>query len=49
MSASESAIRDVDMAKEMMNYTSSNVLMQASQLMLAQANQKSSNALSLLQ
>ena len=49
MSASESAIRDVDMAKEMMNYAASNVLLQASQLMLAQSNQNSSNALSLLQ
>ena len=47
--SSESTIRDADMAKEMMNYTKNNVLMQAAQSMLAQANQSSSNALSLLQ
>ena len=47
--ASESAIRDADMAKEMTNYTKNNVLLQAAQSMLAQANQSSSNVLSLLQ
>ena len=47
--SSESTIRDADMAKEMMNYTKNNVLMQAAQSMLAQANQSSSNVLSLLQ
>ena len=47
--ASESTIRDADMAKEMTNYTKNNVLLQAAQSMLAQANQSSSNALSLLQ
>ena len=36
--ASESRIRDTDFAKEMMNYTRSNILQQASQAMLAQAN-----------
>ena len=39
LQASESRIRDVDMAKEMMNLTRLNVLQQASQAMLAQANQ----------
>ena len=47
--ASESTIRDVDMAKAMTNYTKNNVLMQAAQAMLAQANQSSSGVLSLLQ
>ena len=47
--ASESTIRDADMAKEMTNYTKNNVLLQAAQSMLAQANQSSSNVLSLLQ
>ncbi len=45
----ESTIRDADMAKEMTEYTKNNVLMQAAQSMLAQANQNSSNVLSLLQ
>ena len=49
VTAAESTIRDADMAKEMMEYTKNNVLMQAAQSMLAQANQSSSNALSLLQ
>ena len=49
VTAAESTIRDADMAKEMMNYTKNNVLMQAAQSMLAQANQSSSNVLSLLQ
>ena len=45
----DSVIRDADMAKEMMEYTKNNVLMQSSQSMLAQANQNSSSVLSLLQ
>lgn len=47
--SSESTMRDADMAKEMMEYTKSNVLAQAAQSMLAQANQNSSQVLSLLQ
>ena len=47
--SAESVIRDADMAKEMTEYTKNNVLMQAAQSMLAQANQNSSNVLSLLQ
>ena len=47
--ASESTIRDADMAKEMTEYTKTNVLTQAAQSMLAQANQNSSSVLSLLQ
>ncbi len=47
--ASESTIRDADMAKEMTEYTKANVLTQAAQSMLAQANQNSSSVLSLLQ
>ena len=47
--AAESVIRDADMAKEMTAYTKNNVLLQASQSMLAQANQSSSSVLSLLQ
>ena len=49
VTASESTIRDADMAKEMTQYTKNNVLLQAAQSMLAQANQSSSNVLSLLQ
>ena len=49
VTASESTIRDADMAKEMTAYTKNNVLLQAAQSMLAQANQSSSNVLSLLQ
>lgn len=45
----ESTIRDADMAKEMTEYTKNNVLQQAAQSMLAQANQTSSGVLSLLQ
>ncbi len=41
--ASESTIRDADMAKEMTEYTKNNVLLQAAQSMLAQANQSSSS------
>lgn len=44
-----SVIRDADMAQEMTNYTKNNVLSQAAQSMLAQANQSSSSVLSLLQ
>ena len=47
--ASESTIRDSDMAKEMTAYTKHNVLTQSAQAMLAQANQNSSAVLSLLQ
>lgn len=47
--ASESTIRDADMAKEMTEYTKSNILSQAAQSMLAQANQNASSVLSLLQ
>ena len=49
VTSAESVIRDADMAKEMTNYTKNNVLLQAAQSMLAQANQSSSNVLSLLQ
>ena len=42
-------MRDADMAKEMSEYTKANVLTQAAQSMLAQANQSSSQVLSLLQ
>ncbi|WP_097004776.1 flagellin [Lacrimispora amygdalina] len=48
MTAAESRIRDVDMAKEMMNYTKNNILVQASQSMLAQANQTPQGVLQLL-
>jgi len=46
--ASESRIRDVDMASEMMEYTKDNILVQASQAMLAQANQAPQGVLQLL-
>lgn len=49
LQAAESVIRDADMAKEMTTYTKNNVLLQAAQSMLAQANQNSSAVLSLLQ
>ena len=49
MSAANSRIRDTDMAKEMMNYTKMNVLTQAAQAMLAQANQQPQAVLQLLQ
>lgn len=49
MEASNSRIRDTDMAKEMMQYTQSNVLTQAAQSMLAQANTQPQNVLQLLQ
>jgi len=48
-SAANSRIRDTDMAKEMMAYTSKNVIAQAAQSMLAQANSQPQNVLSLLQ
>lgn len=46
---SEITIRDADMAKEMMDYTRNNILVQSAQAMLAQANQNSSDVLNLLQ
>ena len=49
LSAAESRIRDVDMAKEMMEFTKNNILSQASQSMLAQANQQPQSVLQLLQ
>ena len=49
MTAAESRIRDVDMAKEMMTYTKNNILTQAAQAMLAQANQLPQGVLQLLQ
>ena len=48
LQASESRIRDTDMAEEMVKFTSTNVLSQAGTAMLAQANQSSQNVLSLL-
>lgn len=48
LQASESRIRDVDMASEMMEFTRSNILSQASQAMLAQANQQPQAVLQLL-
>ena len=47
--AAESQIRDTDMASEMVKYTKNNILMQAGQSMLAQANQSTQGVLSLLQ
>ena len=47
--AAESRIRDTDMAKEMVAYSKNNILMQAGQSMLAQANQQTQGVLSLLQ
>lgn len=49
LSSAESRIRDVDMAKEMMELTKNNILSQASQAMLAQANQVPQGVLQLLQ
>ena len=46
--SAESTIRDTDMAEEMVSYTNNNVLMQAGQSMLAQANQANQGVLSLL-
>ena len=48
LQASESRIRDVDMAKEMMEFTKNNILQQAAQAMLAQANQQPQGVLQLL-
>lgn len=47
--AAESRIRDVDMAKEMVNYSKNNILTQAGQSMLSQANKSTQGVLSLLQ
>lgn len=49
VSAAESTIRDANMAKEMTEFTKNNILSQASQAMLAQANQSTQGVLSLLQ
>lgn len=49
ITAAESRIRDVDMAKEMMEFTKNSVLMQSAQAMLAQANQQPQSILQLLQ
>lgn len=49
LTAAESRIRDVDMAKEMMDFTKNNILSQAAQSMLAQANQQPQGVLQLLQ
>ncbi|OCT13154.1 flagellin [Paenibacillus pectinilyticus] len=48
LTAAESRIRDVDMAKEMMNQSKSGILAQAAQAMLAQANQQPQGVLQLL-
>jgi len=48
LTSAESRIRDLDMAKEMMNFTKLNILSQAGTNMLAQANQLPQNVLSLL-
>jgi flagellin len=48
LTAAESRIRDVDMAKEMMTFTKDNILTQAAQAMLAQANQQPQGVLQLL-
>ena len=47
--SAESRIRDTDMAEEMVNYSKNNILAQAGQSMLAQANQSNKGVLSLLQ
>jgi flagellin len=49
LQAAESRIRDVDMAKEMMEFTKQNILQQAATAMLAQANQAPQSVLQLLQ
>ena len=49
LTAANSRIRDTDMAKEMMEYTKMNVLVQSAQAMLAQANQQPQSVLQLLQ
>jgi flagellin len=48
LSAAESRIRDTDMAKEMMEFTKSNILSQAGMSMLSQANQAPNNVLSII-
>jgi flagellin len=48
LSAAESRVRDVDMAKEMMSFQKNNILSQAAQAMLAQANQQPQGVLQLL-
>lgn len=48
LTAAESRVRDVDMAKEMMEQTKNNILAQAAQAMLAQANQQPQGVLQLL-
>jgi flagellin len=48
LQAAESRIRDVDMAKEIMEYTKDSILMQSAQAMLAQANQIPESVLQLL-
>lgn len=48
LQAAESRVRDVDMAKEMMSFTKNNILNQAAQAMLAQANQQPQAVLQLL-
>lgn len=48
LSAAEARIRDVDMAKEMVDFTKNNILTQAAQAMLAQANQQPQGVLQLL-
>lgn len=48
LTAAESRVRDVNMAKEMMNFSKNNILQQAAQSMLSQANQQPQNVLSLL-
>lgn len=49
LQAAESRIRDIDMAEEMVKYSKDNILQQAAQSMLAQANQSTQGVLSLLQ
>ncbi|MCO1601333.1 flagellin N-terminal helical domain-containing protein [Desulfosporosinus nitroreducens] len=49
LTAAESRVRDVDMAKEMMNFQKNNILSQAATAMLAQANQQPQGVLQLLQ
>ena len=49
LTSAESQIRDTDMASEMSNYTKNNILQQAAQSMLTQANQSTQGVLSLLQ
>jgi flagellin len=48
LQAAESRVRDVDMAKEMMEFTKNNILLQAAQAMLAQANSQPQGVLQLL-